>query len=446
MDFFLFILVNATLFLRPGEIIPELVGVPVYEYVIVACLVVALPSLFRLLTRPLDTQPITLCVFGILAAVVLSHLVALQVSEAGRTGWYFFKVVIYYLLFVSIVNTPARLRTFLFWLLCFCTAYTLITVLQYHEVLSLPNLHSGLLDIDLNRETGEQIVYTRLQASGIFQDPNELCVMLAAAVPLVLYRLTDPAASVLRLLWVGPLGLFLYAIYKTYSRGGLLALLGGLGILLIVRYGWRVAVALGAVGLPLVLVLIGGRQADMSAQSGTGQSRVQIWSDWMMDFRQHPLFGRGMELVPEGTSLQERRLIDGEFPRVAHNSFLHGFAELGFVGGMLFLGAVYIALWGLVRIASARTMILEPGMRRLHPFLTGSLAAYSVGLLSLSLNYMVPTYLMLGLAAAYLQVTPAWPPLPALRFNGRVVGRLAIASVGFLAFTYVFIRIFLRWA
>ena len=85
-------------------------------------------------------------------------------------------------------------------------------------------------------------------------------------------------------------------------------------------------------------------------------------------------------------------------------------------------------------------------MRRLRPFLAGAVTAYAVGLLSLSLCYGVPTYLVLGLTVAYTRVTPHHPALPVERFDGRVAGRIALASVGFLAMTYVLVRVFVRWA
>src|SRR5438128_8396582 len=106
MAFFLFLLVNAALFLRPAEILPDWEGVSVYEYLIIACFVLAVPEILAYLMggslaprgladspSGLEAQPITLCVFGVLAAVVLAQMPSLNISEAWRTGFYFFKVV-----------------------------------------------------------------------------------------------------------------------------------------------------------------------------------------------------------------------------------------------------------------------------------------------------------------------------------------------------------------
>jgi hypothetical protein len=85
-------------------------------------------------------------------------------------------------------------------------------------------------------------------------------------------------------------------------------------------------------------------------------------------------------------------------------------------------------------------------MRRLHPFLLAIVAAYATGMLALSVGFIVLTYTVLGVAAAYTQMTAVHPPLPAPAFSGRLVGRLAGISVLFLAGLYVFVRVFLRWA
>src|SRR5215472_6204740 len=107
MSFFLFLLVNATLFIRPAEVVPALLGVRIYEALTLACLVAAAPEILGFFTRrSVGDQPITLCVFGLLVAVPLAHLSHLDFDKAWDTGFGFFKVVVYYVFLVSIVNTP----------------------------------------------------------------------------------------------------------------------------------------------------------------------------------------------------------------------------------------------------------------------------------------------------------------------------------------------------
>jgi len=323
---------------------------------------------------------------------------------------------------------------------CCCVLLALITLLQYHEVLTLPTLKS-VTDTDVDRITGEITTFGRLQGSGIFNDPNELGVMLATAVPVALYLLADPK-SVLRFVFVLPLGIFFYAVYLTQSRGAFLALVAGLGGWALARFGGRRAVGFALVGLPVLLVFFAGRQTSLSASQGTGQTRIQIWSDWLTEFRESPLFGKGMSLSEEDPdAIKERMEWEGK-KHVAHNSYLHSFRDLGLVGGMLFLGAFLLAFWSLARLSPGQAQVLDPEMARLRPFLLGALAAFALGILSLSLCYSIPTYMVLGLVTAYGRVTPCRAVKPALSWDLNIAGRIALAGVGFLAFTYMIVRVF----
>jgi hypothetical protein len=449
MAYLLFLLVNAALFIRPAEVVPALLGWRIYEALIITCFVLALPEVLAFFGRqPLDGQPVTLCVFGLLPAVLLSHLSHLEFERAAASGFEFAKVVVYYVLLVSLVNTPGRLRIFLLWVGIFSAAVTLLAVLRYHDVVeielpepTLPAIQAEghqsergtaafVEDRVRDPETGEMVVLKRLRGTGIFKDPNDLCLVLIGGIPLGLYWLTERRAGALRLFWLGPLALFFYALYLTQSRGGFLGLLGGLAALLVTRFGWRRSLALAVLVLPLLFVAFAGRMTTLETASGTGQTRIQIWSDALMALRSAPLFGIGMDQFAQ------------EVSRVAHNSFLHCYTELGLVGGTLFLGAFYFALLTLGRLGSGRGWVRNPEMRRLRPYLLALVASAAVCMLSLSLTYIVPTYMILGLATAYAAVTVGRLPVPVLRFDVGLAQRLALASIGFLAAVYVFVRVF----
>src|SRR2546430_10668069 len=173
VGFFLFILLNATLYVRPAEIVPGLLGLEIYQTLIIACLAVSFTCVLEQLSiRSLEGRPITVCVIGLAFAVVLSHLANVYMSAAVLQGWDFLKVLLYYLLLVGLVNSPARLRRFLFWLLIFCLAMTVLAVLEYHELISLPSL-SSLKEGQRDQTSGKEVFLRRLRSSGIFRDPND---------------------------------------------------------------------------------------------------------------------------------------------------------------------------------------------------------------------------------------------------------------------------------
>jgi hypothetical protein len=428
LGFFLFILVTAVLYVRPSEVIPALLGWEIFQVLIILCLLASVSDvLAQVAGRVLEERPATACLLGLLLAVVLSHLSHLQMLDALASGYEFFKIVVYYLLLVALVTTPARLRTFLFWLTIFTAVATLLAVLDFRGTITLPRPPPPPGKMPLPPPGDPE---RRLVGTGIFQDPNDMCILVVAASIFCLYWLTERQAGLARFLWLGPLALFAYAFRMTQSRGGLLALLAGLGVVVRFRLGWGRTLALAALGVPLLLVALGGRQADISTQTETGQTRIQLWSDALVFFRQAPLFGIGMNTFDQMSD------------HVAHNSYLQAFAELGAFGGVLFLGVVYAPLAALYRLGTGGRQLLQPELRRLHPYLLGAVVAWAVGMMFLTLNYLMPTYAMAGLATAFLPMAAAWPPPPAERFDLKLLTRLAVAGVCFLLAMQVFVRLF----
>jgi O-antigen ligase len=430
----LFILVNVVLFIRPAEIYPELLGFPIYEAVILSCLAVSLPSLIQMFrARPLINQPITVCVLALLPAVFLSHLSHLNLYSARWGAYDFLKLIIYYLLLVANVNSRARLRHFLLCLAILVGVMTTLAVLQYHGLINIPAL--ARLEVKAVIEaTGQEIYTSRLRSTGIFNDPNDLCLILIMGIGICSYWLGDRRSGLTRVLALVLLGLFAYALRLTHSRGGFIALLAGMGTFSLIRFGWKKATFLAVAVLPLAFVIFGGRQTEfnLADTEDTGQQRFQLWREGIALFKKSPVFGIGRDEFVENAQF------------VAHNSFLHCFTELGIFGGLLFLGAFLCSLWMLKRLASPHIKIVDPELKCLHPYMTAMAAAYTVGLLFLSRAYVVNTYLILGLMSAYCRVTPVYPAIPILRFDGRLIRRLVWCGIAFMASIYLIARFFVR--
>ncbi len=250
------------------------------------------------------------------------------------------------------------------------------------------------------------------KAPGIFHDPNDLCILLVISLLLGLYWLTDARSGFLRLLCLVRCYCSLTPCPTRNRAAAWWRLLAGLGVFMRVRFGWVQSLLLGTVLLPLLLLVFAGRQTSISTTEGTAQERIQIWSDGLVLFREAPLFGIGVDEY------------DQQVGHVAHNSYIHAFVEMGFFGGFFYVGAFALALESFVRYGTGGRHILDPELRRLYPYLFAMLAAYAVGMLSLTLCYIIPTYTMLGLAIVYRRMTVAAPPLPVPRCDASLVLRL----------------------
>jgi hypothetical protein len=182
------------LLIRPADVFPPLYGLPIYQGCILFCLAVALPAVSRMLGREgLAAEPISLCIVGLLGAVALSHLSHGRIGEAVSESCEFAKLLIYHVLLVSLVNTPRRLRVFLWCLSALIVAHTALAVMQYHGMVDLPAM-AAMPEAYFDPESDEWTTKVRLCGGGIFGNPNDLSRILAVGMFLALYWLGDRGA------------------------------------------------------------------------------------------------------------------------------------------------------------------------------------------------------------------------------------------------------------
>jgi hypothetical protein len=433
MGWFFFIFLNAAFFIRPADLIQS-ADMPIYNILMIACLVSSGARVLRTISTASDL-PITSCVLGVVAACVFSHLSHGNLGEAVADGFYMIKIVPYYLLLIALVDTPARLHSFLRWLVGFTLVLTALALLHYHGIVQIEALDACQQN-DVNPETGEAYVIPRLCSTGVFNDPNDLSMILVLAMIACLFLVEQAPSGFGKYLPLAPLGVFLYGLQLTYSRGGLLNF--GLGLLVLFRakFGWKKTIGISLVLFPVLIAMFGGRMTriDVGNSQDTSQARIQLWSQGFELFRESPLFGVGMNKYAERAGL------------VAHNSFVHTFAELGFFGGTLFAGAFYAAFSGVMRLGNKNVVIYDPLMAKLRPYILAMIGSYCAGMFSLSRSYTLTTYVLLGIAAAYLQIAEARTSVAGLRFDSHFVQRLFLVGVGCLLFLYLFVRSTVRWS
>ncbi|MFO0951494.1 MAG: O-antigen ligase family protein [Isosphaeraceae bacterium] len=433
MRFALFLLVNAMLFIRPAELSPALLGLPIYEVCILACLAAAYPAVVDVFSpRRLLEKPLNLCVVAMLPAIVLSSLSVGEADAAFEHGVEFAKILLYYGLLVGVTDSPKRLKALLAWTAVFALFVTTLAVLHYHHVITLESIRFVETSFDGSGQVESNVA--RLGSTGLFQDPNDMCLMLGMAMVACLYQ----AVELRRWYWAAPLAFFGYALMLTHSRGGFLAMVAALGTLLAARLGRR-AVPVALVALPLVFFVFGGRQTNFSSalgSEGTGATRVQLWADGLTLFVRRPFLGIGTDHYAP------------EMGHVAHNSFIHCYVELGLVGGSVFLSAFYLAFWPLVRLGGRGVSreALGDDLSRLRPYVMAIVVGYATGLFSLSCPYTIPTYTVLGIASVYLTLAERALGVPVARINPKLVFRLSWLSLFFITTAYLVVCVVIRRA
>src|SRR5262249_24536340 len=151
-----------------------------YLVVMVCCLVTSFSVLLaQLWPKNLDKDSLTACVAGFAGAIFLSHFSHFRIEDAVAGAVDFLKVLLYYGLLIGFVANISRLQRFVFWLTLFVSICALVSVLEFYGMITLP-VAAKIADGN----------YLRLRGSGIFNDPNDLCVLLCVGLLLGLYLLS----------------------------------------------------------------------------------------------------------------------------------------------------------------------------------------------------------------------------------------------------------------
>ncbi len=195
---------------------------------------------------------------------------------------------------------------------------------------------------DADASASTRLLVRRIRGLGFLADPNDLAQALASSIPLVflLWRRRRPFRNAIAVLV--PVGILVWGILLTRSRGALIALVALTAAALVSRLRPRLrrlaSTAAVVLAGPAFIVLFGYAKADASAQT-----RLEAWSAGLLMLKSSPIWGVGSGLFTE------------HHERVAHNSYVQCFAETGLVGYFLWLGLLVVTLTRLSALADSAT-------------------------------------------------------------------------------------------
>lgn len=435
--FALFIAVNAALYIRPTELIPEWGDLHIYEVLIVLALAASLgPVVWQLRVSSLRARPITVCVVGLLGVAVLQPMLHLYVSGAIYGGTVFLKLVLYYLLCVANLSSVTRIRQFMGWLAFSALVLAAFSILTYHGVLDIAALvppHEWI-EGQIDPITGNDAFISRLTGVGIFDNPNDMARLMDIGLIISGWFVIEWRSFLGRLICVGMMGVFGYALFRTSSRGAFLGLLAGLLAFLLMRVGVRKAVPLAVVAVPVLFVLFASRITNIDTSGGSGQGRIQLWGQGFPYFFEAPIFGIGMDEINDRIN------------SALHNTLLQYYIEMGLVGGSFCMGALVIPIREMVRMKPSSTVMRDRDMRGLRALIVALTVGYAVGLLSCNKPYAGPTYGIFAMGASYVALAKRRFAWPALEFDVRFGRWLAGVGFGILVIFYIYVRVSVHWS
>jgi putative inorganic carbon (hco3(-)) transporter len=325
------------LYVRPNDLVPG--AFETFQIVKIVAIFTILAYLGSQMSRgkgltiwPLEMK---LLAFIVLLALAFTPLAVSPQISIETLSDSFFKVVTIFVLMLNLIDTRARLRSFMKLLICCGVFVATSAVLNYFR---------GATGVN---QAGELV---RIAGYGtFFSNPNELAMAVNLIMPFaVVFGLTSRGLKRLGLFLIA--GLLAFAVVVSFSRGGFLGLVAIGGVLL-----WKAGRGRRFVTLCASVLIAGAFIVSMPSGYGdriftilhtnedktnSAQERQELLTRGLDVIAHHPIIGVGAG----NYGIYSLRNL------VAHNSYIEVAAELGLAGFIAYLVLLVAPLRSLRRI------------------------------------------------------------------------------------------------
>ena len=203
--------------------------------------------------------------------------------------------------------------------------------------------------------------HTYFRVNSVFWDPNVygryLALVLVVVTTALLYvkerRPFWLLAGTILVLWIG--------LAQTFSQSSFIALLAGLAVLAALRWSWRwtlAAVAVGAIGAVLVVILIGGKGVNFDRINIDTSGRADLVSGGLDLFAERPLQGYGSGSFQR--AYRQHRSERKAPVTISHTEPITVAAEQGLVGLAAYAALIVVAIWTMAAGMWARAPGRDP--------------------------------------------------------------------------------------
>jgi len=335
------------------------------------------------------------------------------------------KIYVYFFLIFLLVRSNKDYRI-LIWTILLCTVWMAIhAILQHHRGYGFAN--QPPLMRTRSWESDEVIVQAK--AFGIFEDPNDLCLMFIISVPLFYAEFQTATQPLLKGLALIGMPLVGYGVWLTNSRGGYLGVFAMVAAYFVSRTkGYKRWFLIGFSVLFLTLFAPSRFSAGLVGQ----QDRSILWGDGMAMFKANPFFGIGFY---QFSYFQVEH-------KVAHNTYVEVLAETGMIGYIPFFLMVY---FGVVHLR--RAMDFGPLLRQEDRLQMAGMFSAAVGYFTsiyfLSREKIHVPYILLGLMGALTIRACYTPEMLNMVFvqSAKEYRRAVYWALGSVGFMWITIRI-----
>jgi len=267
----------------------------------------------------------------------------------------------------------------------------------------------------------------RVRYLGVLQDPNELALATALAIPFA-FAFFEMRKTLFRLLLLlGTMATVAIEIVFTQSRGGQICFGSVLGAYFVRKYG-IVRGAIAAACLAVPLVMMGGREGEDAEHSSL--ERLNCAAEGIKMMIAYPFTGVGYNQFTEHHFL------------TAHNAYILTVGELGFFGMVLFVVLLYTS--GKITVVALRhEMPWDPDAKTIKTIAMAMLATFigmSIGIFFLSWAYHYVLWIHLGLAGALYALIKSKDPRFEVKVSRKEIFQIAVGCLVFLIVWSIYIK------
>ncbi len=351
------------LYVRPNELFPGALGwLPIAKIVALTTLAIYISSKLgageRLTIWPVELKMLVIIiVLGVaFLPIAYSKERALEVLTDSLL-----KVATIFVLMINLLDSRQRLRSMMK-VVVLCGAFI--------AVATIATRFTG----DLGEQLTESGTRVEGIVGGIFGNPNDLATAFDLLLPLAA-ALALTARGIERIIYLAATAIITFGVIITFSRGGFLGLVAMGGVLL-----WKVGrrnrlatvfVALMAAGVFISVIPNGYSdriltifQTDKDT-TNSAQERTELLKRAFEVAGNNLIIGVGIGNYPFYSLRQ----------RMAHNSYLEIWAELGLIGLVAYLIMLFAPMRALKRVARDRARSRAPDARELYLLTVGVQAA-----------------------------------------------------------------------
>ena len=430
MAYILCLIYVAVSYIRPAELNPAFIPYHVAEVTGTLALAGALFSVL-LRPRPVLNLPIDWCFLGFVAVAFVADPLGASAARLGWTAQILLPLAAFYVLIRVTVETRLQIRVFIA-VLCMLAVFQAISAATGYAAVSGDGeiVEEPVPTDEYEDESQPDPGATRIVGTGMYGDPNDLATSLLIVVPFLLSAVLSAGSGVvLRIAGLAALGAIGYAFQLAQSRGGFLALAALVGAYAYRRMGRVATVIVVAVVIVAGLAIGPSRLQNIDSQEASAQGRIEAWAAGLQMIKAHPILGVGFN---QFGNVHER---------VAHNSFVHVLAELGVVGGFLFIGVFY---WHFASTSRTRNMAGAASSTLARDLFASGVGIATAGAF-LSLQYVPILFVpaVLGAARVAIERRPDAPEPISHAWDWALIGLLSVATV---VATWVAVRLLGSWA